>query len=377
MGEWGIWYWVPAMSKLARHGFNGNGLGMGNTEDNYRIMDAVGENNGCRENDYGNTAGAVGGMEMGMGETTKFCNWRNMVQELKMELRSVKTSRKTIKGINGMIMDVKGINGPIMDIKGINGPTMDVTGSYGINEEVNELRNDVREIKLELLRTIKMLKTRKFADVNSSVEIVVKTRGNGRGRGRNWNKSVKVESRSKSSGSGSSEERNNNNDSKKTCYFCKKEGHLKRDCYKWKAAVKSIEYETTSEGDTDISMVPHVGSYSSFGVYGVRPAPRVTIQNGSKRWRSEAKHGSIAGYWRGCDRRSWENSRGNGLDFNRKWRRNSIKFRQWRRFRMLYKKENAIGIQREVDVGRMLRFKQCRRELFVMECESKIGNNPL
>ena len=40
---------------------------------------------------------------------------------------------------------------------------------------------------------------------------------------------------------------------------------------------KSIEYETTSEGDTDVSMVPNVGSLGLAGINGVKRAPRVTI----------------------------------------------------------------------------------------------------
>ena len=100
----------------------------------------------------------------------------------------------------------------------------------------------------------KCFKKQMGGSANGSVKAVEKSRGNGRGRGRNRNKSRnRSQSRSKSSGSGSSDGKNNDKNVK-TCYFCKKEGHLKRDCYKWKAAVKSIEYETTSEGDTDMSV---------------------------------------------------------------------------------------------------------------------------
>ena len=59
--------------------------------------------------------------------------------------------------------------------------------------------------------------------------------------------------------------------------FAKKRVTSNGTAYKWKAAVKSIEYETTSEGDTDVSMVPHVGSFGIAGIYGVKRAPRVTI----------------------------------------------------------------------------------------------------
>ena len=82
-GDEQIWNIADSMDE------NGNGMGNygGGFENNGRL---VGENN------YVNTAGAVGGN--GYGGNDEILQLRNMVQELKMELRSVKTSRKTIKG---------------------------------------------------------------------------------------------------------------------------------------------------------------------------------------------------------------------------------------------------------------------------------------
>ena len=291
---------------------------------------------------YGNTAGAVGnGPAMDSnGKSDEILQLRNMVQELKMELRSVKTSRKTIKGPKVLTkrMSPKEFNAWEMEFRswfvhmeystmpameqqlilsqhvepeillrtshlysrqsmvytngGVNGANMGImeilkndinhrhpiycrqlelfkakwgadskldfrTWWNGFREdakmaEINEMSFDqlcilhamagcekdddlnkmfqmldnptLEEFEQTIFRyETKLFKKQMGGSANGSVKAVEKTRGNGRGRGRSRNKSRnRSKSRSKSSGSGSSDGKN-----VKSCYFCKKEGHLK------------------------------------------------------------------------------------------------------------------------------------------------------
>ena len=325
--------------------------GYGNSE-NRRLVGASG-NDGNYDGNYGNNgrlsgandgnydaAGAAGGNGNGHGTNEEILELRNMVQELKMELRTVKTSRKTLKGPKTLTkrMSPKEFNAwemefrswfvnmeystmPAMEqqlilsqhvepeillwishlytrqsmVYGSNGTEMGImeiikndinhrhpiycrrlelfkakwgadskldfrTWWNGFREdakmaEVNEMsfdqlcilqamagckKDDDLNKMIQMLdnptleefeQTIFRYETKLFkkqmggSSANGGVKTIEKSRGNGRGRGRNRSRNrSRSQSRDKSSTSGTSEERK-----KKACYFCKKEGHLKRE----------------------------------------------------------------------------------------------------------------------------------------------------